>query len=255
MSRFLSTARREPRPPLKSHFRDFGSFGPFTNFANPGEYPVPSMRHFVRPAVHAFPAIMKTKSILTLTAILLMNTSFIGGAKAAVIILFEEIGGNVVATTTGSFQVPLTAPDGSGNAVTTASGSILLLLANGDYDYWGGGSFTPSGLVSLTPLAVAGSVTFGYQESLLFLPSGLTGGESFFPDTAWTWEGQTLASAGLSYLTTTPFQVYERGGQTISFALVPEPTTTALFIGGVAFAALRRRRKQASADASPAPGT
>lgn len=186
---------------------------------------------------------MKAHLIFALSLITIVSLA--GRTNAAIIIQFEETAGNVVAKTTGSFQVPSSPPDDSNSDTSFSASTNRFYYVNGNFDYWHSGSVFVSG-VSVEPTSAEGD-TLGYNYAggqTLFLPSGLTPESTYTPDTTWTWSGQTLSGIGLNYLTTTPFQVYEFGGDTISFAAVPEPTTTALFIGGAAaaFAGLRRKK-------------
>jgi len=56
---------------------------------------------------------MKTPPILALIATFLINTVFASDAKAAIVILFGQVGNDVVATTTGSIPVPDWLPHGN----------------------------------------------------------------------------------------------------------------------------------------------
>ncbi len=186
------------------------------------------------------------KPILTSIAFLLLTVSLINSANAGVIILFEEVGGDVVATTTGSVQVPSTereswSPTGGGFYGDTSG-----LYLYGPVDVWRSGFTAESGL-SLSPTSAEGD-TFGYYDGELGLSAGLELGSFYSPNTTWTWSGETLESIGLGYLTADPFQVYDRDGQTIAFAFgspVPEPAVVSLLMGAgaLAFACVRRRSK------------
>jgi len=180
---------------------------------------------------------------LLFAAFMLMAASSVGNASAAIIVQFEEIGGNVVATTTGSLLVPSAYEGGAYPGTTRGGGETKLWnFPEGSFAlYWGGGSATSSGLAE-GPTEAIGD-TFGYADDTLYLDLEVELGGTYAPKTTWTWSGNTLTNLNLGYLTTTPFQVYERDGQTISFALVPEPFTIAYLIGAVAFAALRRTRR------------
>ncbi len=193
---------------------------------------------------------MKTKSILALAIIAII--SLVGQANAAIVIRFKETDGNVVATTTGSFQVPSIPYTSTTSSTFSAANSFQFYYVHGNHGLWIGGTPVASDL-SISPTTAEGD-TFGYSVATLLLPSGLTHGSTYTPNTTWTWSGQTLADIGLGHLTKTPVLVFtgpaSSGFDTISIATislssVPEPTTTALFIGGVAaaFTALRRRRK------------
>jgi hypothetical protein len=186
------------------------------------------------------------KSILTTGAFLLLTFSLINSARAGVIILFEEVNGDVVATTTGSIQVPADARDAFSPTGSGFYGDTLGLYLSGAVDVWRGGSFVESGL-SLAPTSAEGD-TFGYYDDELDLAPELAAESFYSPHTTWIWEGQTLESIGLDYLTSVPFLVYDRDGQTISFAVessIPEPAVVSLLMGAgvLAFACVRRRSK------------
>lgn len=155
----------------------------------------------------------------------LVTIAMVHRAQAAVIIQFEEVGGNVVATTTGTFQVPVVewAVSGSGAGLAFGNSDSLLYIGATFGSWPDTGTTTPSGL-SVGPDFGSGD-TFGYFFGSIYLPPDIILGSIFTPNTMWTWTGQTLASIGLGSLTGTPVPVFEYG-DTIYFATVPEPATT-----------------------------
>ncbi len=186
---------------------------------------------------------MRIETLLAPAAYLLF---LIAPANANVVVEFEEVGGDVIARTTGSFLVPSVAPNSVDSSDDWLSATYALYSINGSYATWSGGDFVLSGLEEHFSFGVDSGDTFGYSDVMFFLPSGLTSGSYFTPNTTWKWEGTTLANLGLGYLTTTPTLVYTAseaaGGDTISFAVaIPEPATTSLLIG-VGFLALARFR-------------
>jgi hypothetical protein len=187
---------------------------------------------------------MTSKSIFTFAAAALMAGSLPDNANAAVIFYFEQVGADVVATPGGSFEITGTLiPMGQWAEQTSVDPGILYRYDGGNVVQIYGGTTTESGLNS-SPTKSTGP-TFGYFWGSLYIPEGVSEGSTYTPTTVFTWEGKTLAEIGLGSLTTTPFEVFKLGEDTISFALIPEPATSALFMGGgmAAFAALLRRRR------------
>jgi hypothetical protein len=194
----------------------------------------------------------KMKTILPLAAAMGTLALTATSAQAAVILQFEESGGNVTATLTGTIDLTgLTrhGNDDSGFTGSLGNGSSLYVLkgAPAPHDrYANAGTATASGLTA-TPDSLSGG-SFGYAGSAFF-PDGPTplNDPAYAPSGTFTWTGKTLADIGLDALTTTPTTVWtitEAGGSgdTIQFALVPEPSTTALLgLGGLAL--ILRRRK------------
>jgi len=167
--------------------------------------------------------------------------------RASVTIFFEEIGGNVVATTSGSFLVPTDSPLSSGSGTSFMAIGDQFYNLNGSYNEWFASSMS-STLINQNATSASGD-TFGFGEIIsLFLPAGLTPGTSYTPNTTWTWDSMSLSDIGLGALTTTPEEVFAGPGSvdTISIAkAVPEPSTVLLLTGGLAgLAALRRKRKR-----------
>jgi hypothetical protein len=177
-------------------------------------------------------------------------------AQAAVILQFEESGGNVTATLTGTIDLTgLTrhSDNDSSGPWVLGNGSSLYILNDGSVGphdrYASAGAATASGL-SATPDSLSGGEPFGFGGSAFFSDGGTPLNDpAYAPSGTFTWNGTTLAGIGLSALTTTPTTVWtitEAGGSgdTIQFALapVPEPSTTALLgLGGLAL--ILRRRK------------
>jgi hypothetical protein len=175
-------------------------------------------------------------------------------AQAAVILEFEESGGNVTATLTGTIDLTgLTrhSDNDSSGPWVLGNGSNLYVLNQGSVGphdrYAFAGTATASGLTA-TPDSLSGLEPFGFGGAAFFSDGGTPLNDpAYAPSGTFTWNGTTLAGIGLSALTTTPTTVWtitEAGGSgdTIQFALVPEPSTTALLgLGGLAL--ILRRRK------------
>jgi len=141
-------------------------------------------------------------------------------------------------------------------SVGIAGGNHLLFYLPENWDGWNSGTTEDSGL-AVYPTSATGD-TFGYNGDVVTLPAGLTKGSSFTPHTVWNWDQMTLEGLGITAtleglglgdLTTTPTVVYTAapaaGGDTISFAVLPEPSTTALFLeaGTLSFAFIFAQRR------------
>lgn len=182
------------------------------------------------------------KSVRALAATLITFASLAGGANAALLITFEEVGGDVIATTSGSLVVPAS-PDVNFSGNFLVGGDNSLSYLTGNFNLYYGGTFGGMS-ISLTPSSGSGS-TFGIEASAIYLDSTAAVGSSYTPATTWTWSGQTLSSIGLSSLTSSPTTVYTaKNGSTVSIASIPEPSSTLLLgFGAGSFLVLRRRRK------------
>jgi hypothetical protein len=179
------------------------------------------------------------------TSLLLSVLSFTSQVNAAVIIEFQEIEGNVVAYTTGTFTTPTI------YAVDYYYGSVLA----GGYNtlqntyppsaIWAGGFSLSTGL-SVNPTFASGD-SFGYFSQWVFAPAAYGAGGTFAPSASYTWVGQTLTSIGLGSLTEDPVLVYTRGidgGDMIYFAkAIPEPTSSILVLVSIAFTVFAHRKR------------
>jgi len=196
---------------------------------------------------------MKTKystlrASLATSTILALLTS---GLNAAVVICFEQVGNNVIASTSGSFTVPdasdqVTGLSYSRNQISSGpdrfgyTGSPTGLFN----DVYQNGFHTTSGLnFNPDPNSATGD-TFYYSQNNVAVSRSAAAGSIYTPNTTWTWNNNTLAGIGLGSLTTAEEVVYtSAGGDTISFvSKVPEPSSTLLLgLGGLGLI-LRRKR-------------
>lgn len=176
-------------------------------------------------------------------------------AGAAVTITFSQIGSDVVATTSGSIIVPSSPSvtrrhneSGIGifsmNSLSHAATGSTRSREFGNQASPNLGTFFSHGLSSPAPTSSSGD-TFGYRGRTLFLPTNLSAGEEFFPNTTFVWAGQTLPDLHLAGLVNESTLVYiADNGETITFAFnaIPEPTSIAL-LGASAVGILFRRRR------------
>ena len=182
---------------------------------------------------------------------------------ANVLFTFQEVGSDVVATTSGSigtgWSSPVAAPQvGSGNSFLSSDAIIGQSSAGGERFYGSSGLFTLNNELSgfSRPIqdGVATGDFFGYSGSTnFFTPAGIGEGESFSPDTTITWANETFASLGLdTSLSETPlvlFTLNNPNNDTISGALIPEPSSYGFLLGAVGLAtAIFCRRRRARTD-------
>jgi len=151
--------------------------------------------------------------------------------RAGVLFTFEEVGDDVVATTSGSvgtgWSSPVSATSvGAGNSFLTARSISGRSTAGGGRYYGGPGLFTLNNELSGVSGSIqSGSATgdfFGYNgDNNLFAPAGVNEGEAFSPDTTITWANETFASLGLdTSLTETPLVLFTlNNNETISAVL------------------------------------
>lgn len=205
-----------------------------------------------------------TKSGKLLTSTLCAATAFCAlpqKADASVVVLFSEIGGNVEAMVTGNLDlslVPLIVDGddfGTSNTLRGSSVSLLALTTSQSDIYNGTSSITglntnPSSW-SETQTTIS-SVSFGFIDSattdgLLYVPGNTPLDDpNYVPIGTYTWNSNTIAGIGLGSLTTTPllaFTLAGGGGETISYALVPEPSSGMLgMAGALLLLGFRKRR-------------
>lgn len=169
-------------------------------------------------------------------------------SQSAVIFTFEQIGPDVMATTSGS----MFAPSGFDAEVTTLVTDEQ--YGDGFYFYryavpgYRGTSF--AGILSATSLSVAPTSSsgdsFGFTFSGLIFPLSVNADTSFSPNTSLVWANQTLSDIGLGGLSNTPLLVWNGAygiGNDILFAsAVPEPAvSTVSILAGCALLVRRRR--------------
>lgn len=165
---------------------------------------------------------------------------FAAQANAAIIIQFKEIGGNVVATTTGSLVVPNTLAATPFSAGASRAGVDHIYTRFGNFSIYNGG--TNSGFtLNSSDFSGTGSV-FGISGGDIYL-NNTPSGEVYTPNTTWTWLSKDLNAVGQGSLTSTPITVYTASnGETVSFALIPEPSSAILL--GFGLLLLNRRNRK-----------
>lgn len=182
------------------------------------------------------------KSARSLATILLTFGSLAVGANAAIVITFEETGGNVIATTSGSILLPPVIDFNFSHSSYVANGSDkrLTYLRTGTANVYTDGVH---GAMPLTTRPTSGSgATFGIEFGQMYTDSAVSSGSMYSPVTTWIWNSHTLASIGLGSLTSSPTVVYtSSNNQTVSIAAIPEPSISLLF--GISALALASRRR------------
>ena len=173
----------------------------------------------------------------------------VNSSEAAVTLSFAQVGANVTATWSGSYDLP-SAP----TIVYDAPSDGSLFIAGVAFGVGGGFNFmyaNSSGVgFSHGPSSmVFGSYvgdTFGFSSDELYYRSGGTG--TYAPTGTMTFTGKTLAELGASSFENT--LAYRGtgsvdGSREILFTTVPEPTSALLSALGASML-LRRRRRQAA---------
>lgn len=181
------------------------------------------------------------KMLQTLAITLILFVMLGQKSHAVVIIYFEQKGGDVIATTTGSIIVPNTYDlTFSGNFAQANANSLLLTTSDTDRYRFG----TSLGIgPTVNPSSTSGT-SFGFDQDALFVPATTAARSFFTPDTQWTWFSTDLASIGLGALTSDPTTAYTTpfGEDVIRFAVVPEPSS-AMLLSIASFFILGARRR------------
>jgi len=171
-----------------------------------------------------------------------------------VLFTFSEVGGNVVAQTSGTIDSGWTVNFPTGSVGTDrgvlafdelkaekTGGEIFYNTTDWQSDTMGGVSTNTSGVVT--------GDAFGYGGvDMLIAPDGTTVGDAFTPVTTITWEDETFASMGLdTALSSSPKVLFTlNNGSTISAVLnasaVPGAGLAGLATVGLAGVSRRRRR-------------
>jgi hypothetical protein len=187
---------------------------------------------------------------------------------AGVLFTFEEVGDDVVATTSGSIASGWANTGGDQLPVITTNGVISITGIRGQVI--GGERFTAQGGfwannngLSGVSLLMNGTVTgdnFGFSSTNNFYaPDGTSLGDAFTPNTTITWANETFESMGLdtALTTTTPSVLFALdNNETISAVLsaggaggvsaIPEPSSLLGLAGLMTASTFLRRRRPCS---------
>lgn len=182
-------------------------------------------------------------------------TCTLGTARAANFrIVFEQVGANVVATGSGSLNdlngltsfntassSPLINPAPPGPNVRVGAAATAMLYTGGTAGFVVTGSL---GSINSTKLADSGSgPIFGFTGSFLALPFNYSLGTQLTSTATWT--NKTIADLNLTPGSTANI-TWNSGARSMSVSVVPEPSTWAMALAGLAcggFSLWRRRRQ------------
>lgn len=194
------------------------------------------------------------------TALILGILTICQSLYSAVTFTFNQIGSDVVATTSGSiasgwtrnFNTQLATSQGgvlSYDAIRGTTNNGTQFLSTGGH--WSYNELDRNSIVITTSGVTTGD-TFGFSGSdNFYVPSGTSIGDAITPNTTITWANQSFASLGLdTALSTTPIVVFTLdNGDTINAVrtdiAIPEPSTYAAVFGVLCtvFFITRRRRR------------
>lgn len=165
--------------------------------------------------------------------------------KADILITFNEVAGDVVASTSGTIQVPSTPTFFFGGPFLNGAPNQLSWLSSNVNRY--GGGVNAGFSLNSTPTTGSGDF-FGIEDSFIFFNNSLPLNSFHSPNTTWTWDSTDLTTIGLGALSQTPTLVYTASnGETVSFvSAIPEPSSFA-FMGIGFLAYCMRRQKNATA--------
>lgn len=172
-------------------------------------------------------------------------------ANAAITITFSFDGTNTVGVVSGSIILPGTpTAEGLGGGFFPYVGAgpselYVHLVGTPSYNVYGGGSITtPTGIPSYSRAEFVGTRSFGFANEVLYTAFDAAPGSTYAPTGTFVWANTTLATVGVSGMTS-PVTVYTASnGEEIRFVTVPEPGTLSLFAAGTGLIAARIRRRR-----------
>ncbi len=169
----------------------------------------------------------------------------ISTSEAAVTLTFQQVGANVTATWSGTYDLPTGGVDVTNPVGAYVDGERAYGFGGGIYSqFTGAGAHGLSDLDSLLAVGYVGD-TFGYSRGTLAAPTGASG--VYAPEGTMTFGNTTLTAMGAASLNN--FLAFTGTGSIngsreirLQTAAVPEPSTSLLAaFAGIAFT-LRRRK-------------
>jgi hypothetical protein len=168
----------------------------------------------------------------------------INALEAAVTLTFQQVGSDVTATWSGTYDLPTGGVDLTNAVGAYVDGEHAYGFAGGVYSqYAGSGAHSLSNLVSLMADGYVGD-TFGYNRGSLIAPMGANG--VYAPEGTMTFENTTLSAMGAASLNN--FLAFTGAGSIngsreirLQTVAVPEPSRITLVAFGGLIALLRRR--------------
>jgi len=165
-------------------------------------------------------------------------------SQAAVLVTFEQVGDDVVATWTGTLDPGSWAEDDAGGNFSVARDASFGGV-NGAVEIYDGGSFVDLGLSgtidSFTGTVLIGGSAFYFGGVADATDPGISVIDFSSFNITQTFADDTLAAIGASSFDNTVAWT-SSAGDTISFTTVPEPSSTALMGLGALALMVRRRR-------------
>ncbi|MEM1228184.1 MAG: hypothetical protein AAGJ40_21040 [Planctomycetota bacterium] len=172
---------------------------------------------------------------------------FLAPAEGSFVITFDEVGGDVVASTSGSFEIPATFVDSVAvSGIATGVSSVLGFYGDSPVavDRYSLDANFPLNIAP-PPSSASGDV-FGIEGNLLFVPFALNPGDIYAPVTSWTWNSTTLDAIGLGSLTGSPEPAAAAAGLAFVFVAeavaIPEPSMLG-FVAMTSCVVARHRRR------------
>lgn len=173
-------------------------------------------------------------------------------SHGVLLVSFYQDGNDVKAVTSGEIRVLNTATSINSGDQLVGDSDTLIALDDGILVYSVSGGTTTASSLNADPDNYSGD-SFGYDGETVYADDGQAEFDAGLgilvnvmePETTWTWENTTLSAIGLGALDSSGQIVYtaDTTNDTISFVLVPEPSSTLMLAIAASGFVLRRKRK------------